>query len=154
MVIYEPARTYDMYLVLDLRCGLIANKPNMNKSFKLLSQLFCGVVTSCLTSTAVLSAEPKPPSSTNTLSIPSASKSPNYSFFPGLTFSIFPGTVPRPAFATGTITPPAFPLVEVLTPGMGVAQRSGTVPIVRKRKRPVVEEPEPRVRRRRITNTR
>jgi hypothetical protein len=43
-------------------------------------------------------------------------------FFQGITFPIFPGTVPQPANVPGNTTAPVYPLVEVPTPGLRTVQ--------------------------------
>jgi hypothetical protein len=123
----------------------------MNKSPKLLRRLSCGLTAGLLTSVAAIEvvAQPKPsPPATAAPAAPPAIKSPSYSFFQGLTFSPFPGTIPRPVI-NGTTAPPIFPLVEVPTPGLLTAKKSGTTPVVKRKKKLVVPEPEQPVRRRR-----
>jgi hypothetical protein len=43
-------------------------------------------------------------------------------FFQGITFPIFPGTVPQPANVPGNTTAPVYPIVEVPTPGLRKVQ--------------------------------
>jgi hypothetical protein len=124
----------------------------MNKSLKLLSRLSWGLWAAGLTSTDAFSAiavETKPPATPDTSAPPVVMLSPTYSFFQGLTFAPFPGTIPRPAFGSGTSTPPIFPLVEVTTPGLIATQGSGPVPVIKKKKKLVVPAVELPVRRRR-----
>jgi hypothetical protein len=118
----------------------------MYKYLKLLSRLSCGLVAGWLTSTAAaeVGAQPKPFPPTTTA--PPSTNYPNYSFFQGLTFSPFPGTIPRPV---GGNTSPIFPLVEVPTPGLITAKKPGTTPVVKRKKKLVIPEAEQPVRRRR-----
>jgi hypothetical protein len=128
-------QTYDMNLVLDLnRCSQVAHNLNMHKHLNLLSRLSCGLVAGSLTGAMAPAAPP-------------AIKYPSYSFFQGLTFSPFPGTIPRPV--GGNNASPIFPLVEVPTPGLIVAKKPGTSPVVKRRKKLVAPEAEQPVRRRR-----
>jgi hypothetical protein len=124
----------------------------MYKSSKLLRRLSCALTAGLLTGTAAVEvvAQPKKPSppATAAPAAPPAIKYPSYSFFQGLTFSPFPGTIPRPII-TGTIAPPVFPLIEVATPGLITAKKSGTTPVVKRKKKLVAPEPEQPVRRRR-----
>jgi hypothetical protein len=144
-------RTYDMNLVLDLnRCSQVAHNLNMHKYLKLLSRLSCGLIAGSLTSTMVLEevvAQPKP--SPPVTAAPPAINYPSYSFFQGLNFSPFPGTIPRSALGNGTIAPPIFPLVQVSTPGLVTAKKPGTTPVVKRKKKVVTPEAEQPVRRRR-----
>jgi hypothetical protein len=142
-------QTYDMNLVLDLnRCSQVAHNLNMHKHLKLLSRLSCGLVAGSLTGAMAIEvvAQPKP-SSPAAPAAPPAIKYPSYSFFQGLTFSPFPGTIPRPV--GGNNASPIFPLVEVPTPGLIVAKKPGTSPVVKRRKKLVAPEAEQPVRRRR-----
>jgi hypothetical protein len=140
-----------MNLVLDLnRCSQVAHNLNMHKYLKLLNRLSCGLIAGSLTSATAIEvvAQPKP-SPPAAPAAPPAIKYPSYSFFQGLTFSPFPGTIPRSPVGNGTIAPPLFPLVQVPTPGLITAKKSGTAPVVKRKKRLVTPEAEQPVRRRR-----
>jgi hypothetical protein len=138
-----------MDLVLDLnRCGQVAHNLNMHKYFKLLSRFSGGLMAGWLTSTTAVFAQPKP-SSPPTTAAPPAINYPSYSFFQGLTFSPFPGTIPRPVANGGINASPVFPLVEVPTPGLIAAKKPGTSPVVKRKKKLVTPEVEQPVRRRR-----
>jgi hypothetical protein len=144
-------RTYDMNLVLDLnRCSQVAHNLNMHKYLKLLSRLSGGLVAGWLTGATAIEvvAQPKPSPPTAAPAAPPAVRYPSYSFFQGLTFSPFPGTIPRPV-GNGTVAPPIFPLVEVPTPGLITAKKSDTTPTVKRKKKLVTPEAEQPVRRRR-----
>jgi hypothetical protein len=119
----------------------------MHKYFKLLSKLSCGLAAGWLTgATAVeVLAQPKP--SPPATAAPPAINYPSYSFFQGLTFSPFPGTIPRSA--GGTSASQIFPLVEVPTPGLIASKKSSTSPGIKKKKKLVTPEAEQPVRRRR-----
>jgi hypothetical protein len=124
----------------------------MHKSFKLIRRLSCGVVASWLTGVTALEvvAQPKPAAPATAAPIaPPAIKYPVYSFFQGLTFSPFPGTIPRPAVGNGISAPPIFPLVQVPTPGLIAIKKTGAAPVIKRKKRPVIQETEQPVRRRR-----
>jgi hypothetical protein len=139
-------RTYDMNLVLDLnRCSRVAHNLNMHKYLKLLSKLSCGLAAGWLTGSTAAVAQPKP--SPPAPAAPPTVNYPIYSFFQGLTFSPFPGTIPRPV--GGTSASPVFPLVEVPTPGLIAAKKPDTSPVVKRKKRMVTPETEQPVRRRR-----
>jgi hypothetical protein len=123
----------------------------MNKSLKLRCRLSCGLATGLLTSAIAIDvvAQPKPsPPAIAAPAAPPAIKYPNYSFFQGLTFSPFPGTIPKPV-VNGTSAPPTFPLVEVPTPGPIAAKKSGITPAIKKKKKLVTPEAEQPGRRRR-----
>jgi hypothetical protein len=140
-------RTYDMNLVLDLnRCSQVAHNLNMHKYFKLLSKLSCGLVAGWLTGTTAVEVVAQPKPSPPATAVPPAINYPVYSFFQGLTFSPFPGTIPRPV---GGATSPIFPLVEVPTPGLIAAKKPGTLPVAKRKKKLVAPEAEQPVRRRR-----
>jgi hypothetical protein len=121
----------------------------MHKYLKLLSRLSCGLVAGWLTgATAVeVIAQPKP--SLPTTATPPAVNYPNYSFFQGLTFSPFPGTIPRPVLNGGINASPIFPLVEVPTPGLIAVKKPGTLPVLKRKRQLVAPEAEQPVRRRR-----
>jgi hypothetical protein len=139
-------RTYDMNLVLDLnRYGQVAHNLNMHKYLKLFSRLSCGLVASWLTDVMAVVAQPKPYPPATTA--PPVVTYPIYSFFQGLTFSPFPGTIPRPVGGNGAS--PIFPLVEVPTPGLIAIKKPGTAPVIKRKKRLVAPEAEQPVRRRR-----
>jgi hypothetical protein len=126
----------------------------MHKYLKLISRLSSGLVAGWLTGTTAIEvvAQPKPsPPATVPPTAPPAIKNPttSYSFFQGLTFSPFPGTIPRSAVGNGIIAPPIFPLVEVPTPGLITAKKSGTAPVAKRKKKLVTSEAEQPVRRRR-----
>jgi hypothetical protein len=106
-------------------------KNNMKKSLK----PFSGLILLCLNGLLAENAfaQPKP--------IPTT-----YTFFQGLTFPPFPGTIPRPAYGNGISAAPSFPLVEVPTPGL---ETEPAPPVRRRRQRVVEEEPAQPVRRRR-----
>jgi hypothetical protein len=46
-------------------------------------------------------------------------------FFQGITFPVFPGTVPQPASGNNPPPTPIYPLVEVPTPGLRTGQATG-----------------------------
>ena len=127
----------------------------MYNHLKLLSRLSCGLIAGLWTGATAIEvfAQPKPSAPATVTptapAVPPAIKSPTYTFFQGLTFSPFPGTIPRPAVGNGTTAPPIFPIVEVPTPGLIAAKNSGTTPVVKRKKRLVTPEVEPPVRRRR-----
>ena len=128
-------------LVLDLNF-------NMYKHLKLLSRLSAVLVAGLWTGVAAIEAFAQPKPSVPPTAAPPVIQ-PSYTFFQGLTFSPFPGTIPRPAVGNGTTAPPIFPIVEVPTPGLIAAKNSGTTPVVKRKKRLVTPEVEPPVRRRR-----
>ncbi len=143
--------TYDINLVLDLRRSQVAHKLYMRKYFKLLNKLSCGLTAVCLTgaTAAEVLAQPNTPAA-----MPPAISYPNYSFFQGLTFLPFPGTIPRPV-VNGNISS-IFPLVQVPTPGLITAKQPGASAIkkpgavaVKRKKRLVTPAAEQPVRRRR-----
>jgi hypothetical protein len=124
----------------------------MNKFLKLLSRLSGGLLAVGFTGAAALEvvAQPSSPAIAAPSAPPITKPAPNYSFFQGLTFSPFPGTIPRPAFGNGNNPPPVFPLVEVSTPGLIAAKQPGTTPVVRRRKKLVIstiKQPARRLRR-------
>jgi hypothetical protein len=138
-----------MNLVLDLnRCSQVAHNLNMHKYLKLISRLAGGLIAGCLTSTMVaeVAAQPSPP----TPAAPTVTY-PIYSFFQGLTFAPFPGTIPRPVGNGGTSNAPIFPLVEVPTPGLIATKNPGTSSVVKRKKKLVTPEAgQPTRRRRRV----
>jgi hypothetical protein len=122
----------------------------MHKYLKLLSRISCGLVGGGLVAgwltgamAAEVVAQPKPPTTA-----PPAVNYPSYSFFQGLTFAPFPGTIPRPVLNGGINASPVFPLVEVPTPGLIAAKTPGKVPVVKRKKKLVIPEQPVRMRRR------
>jgi hypothetical protein len=127
----------------------------MHKNFNLLSKILSGLVAGSLTGGAAIEAfaQPKPPVpatvAPTTPVAPPAVNYPIYSFFQGLTFAPFPGTIPRPAVGNGNSAPPVFPLVEVITPGLIATKKPDLVPVVKRKKKLVISEQTQPVRRKR-----
>jgi hypothetical protein len=119
----------------------MAYKTNMNKSLKQFVSISCFLTTGLLTGVETF-AQTKPAAT------PTPATPPAYSFFQGLTFPPYPGTIPRPAFSTGSSGAPIYPIVEVPTPNND-RKRSRTnreqepTPAVRRRKPRVQQQPEP-----------
>jgi hypothetical protein len=116
---------------------------NMNKSLKQFVSISCFLTAGLLTGVEAFAQTKPSPTPTPTPATP-----PAYSFFQGLTFPPYPGTIPRPAFSAGSSAAPIYPIVEVPTPNNG-RKRSRTnreqepAPEVRRRKPRVQQQPEP-----------
>jgi hypothetical protein len=122
----------------------MAYKTNMNKSLKQFVSISCFLTTGLLTGGLLTGVE----AFAQTKPAPAPATPPTYSFFQGLTFPPYPGTIPRPAFSTGSSAAPIYPIVEVPTPNNS-RKRSRTnreqepAPAVRRKKPRVQQQPEP-----------
>jgi hypothetical protein len=142
-------RTYDIYPVMDLMCCHCRNI--MNESTKPILRLLCTISASWVSAAVIgsreVQAQPKPANPPATK--PAATTvTTTYSFFQGLTFQPYPGTIPRAAISGENVTPALYPIVEVPTPGLvseSSTPRRNTV-----RRKPVEETPAPVRRRRRV----
>ncbi len=102
------------------------------------------LLTSATALEVVAQPKPLPPAA------PPAANSPSYSFFQGLTFSPFPGTIPRPVVNGDVNAALPFPLVQVPTPGLIAAKKPGTSSVVKKKNKLAPDAERPVRRRRKI----
>lgn len=59
--------------------------------------------------------------------VPTIAQAKESPFFQGITFPIFPGTVPQPGNVPANTATPVYPLVEVPTPGLEKLQSTSSV---------------------------
>jgi hypothetical protein len=122
----------------------------MKKQTKPTLQLLCTILAIGLSAweiAGVQAQQPKPSGAPTAKPAPPIAVT-TYSFFQGMTWQPFPGTIPRAAFGSGNSASSLYPIVEVPTPGLATP---GNLPRQNTTRRKVAEEtPAPVRRRRRI----
>jgi hypothetical protein len=119
----------------------------MKKSTKPILRLLCALAASWVGSTAICCAEAQ--AQTKPATTPAApAGTTTYSFYQGIIFQPYPGTIPRAAVGSdgSTSTPAPYPIVEVPTPGL---RQEGTTPRRNTTRRKISEETLPPVKRKR-----